>query len=271
MPLLGLVPVFAAVVLAGEGRFGAPNGQNVAGGPLASGAGAPAGAPTAGLGSQAAPAATAVATSSASTEAVTGTAGNQAAPNATANQGLTGQAAPGATTQGAPGAANAAQGATVTGATSQAVVVAGTTAGDLPTAGTTGEGVAVAGSAAQVAAGPGGGQDQGGGAFRAYAVQPGDTVKFVAQMYGVSPASISQASGLRNPDLVRVGQVLTIPRQPGWLYRVEPGESLDQIAARTRVPTEIILSASNVATGTVNAGDVILIPDQTSAVVAAGK
>ena len=50
-------------------------------------------------------------------------------------------------------------------------------------------------------------------------MQPGDTVKFVAQMYGVSPASISQASGLQNPDSLRIGQVLTIPSQPGWLYR----------------------------------------------------
>ena len=100
------------------------------------------------------------------------------------------------------------------------------------------------------------------GPFRAYAVQPGDTVKFVAQMYGVSPASISQASGLANPDRLRIGQVLTIPNSPGWLYRIQPGETLDQIAARTGVATEIIQSASNLASGSVRAGDVILIPDQ---------
>src|SRR5215471_4272409 len=61
-----------------------------------------------------------------------------------------------------------------------------------------------------------------GGPFVAYRVKPGDTVRFIARMYGVSTASISQASGLTNPDLVRVGQVLTIPAQPGWLYRVQP-------------------------------------------------
>ena len=85
-------------------------------------------------------------------------------------------------------------------------------------------------------------------------------------MYGVSAASISQASGLRNPDLLRVGQVLTIPIQPGWLYRVQPGESLDQIAARTGVSTTIIASASNLATDSVRPGDVILIPDQAVAI-----
>jgi spore germination protein len=91
----------------------------------------------------------------------------------------------------------------------------------------------------------------------------------VAELYGVSPASISQASGLQNPDRLRVGQVLTIPRQPGWLYRVQAGETLDQIAARTGVTTEIILSASKLGTDTVEPGDVILIPDQAAA--AAGK
>jgi LysM repeat protein len=103
------------------------------------------------------------------------------------------------------------------------------------------------------------------GPFRTYRVQPGDTVKFVAEMYGVSPASIAQASGLANADNLKVGQVLTIPSQPGWLYRVQPGETLDQIAARTGVATEIIASASKLSTDAVRAGDVILIPDQTVA------
>jgi LysM repeat protein len=99
------------------------------------------------------------------------------------------------------------------------------------------------------------------GPFRAYRVQPGDTVKFVAQMYGVSPASISQASGLTNPDVLRVGQILTVPASPGWLYRVQPGETIGQIAARTGVSQDRILSASNLQVASVNAGQVILIPD----------
>jgi LysM repeat protein len=103
------------------------------------------------------------------------------------------------------------------------------------------------------------------GPFRAYRVQPGDTVKFVAQMYGVSPASIIQASGLQNPDVLRVGQVLTVPAAPGWLYRVQAGETLDLIAARTGVPAERIANASNLTAASVTSGDVILIPDQAQA------
>jgi LysM repeat protein len=101
--------------------------------------------------------------------------------------------------------------------------------------------------------------------FRAYRVQPGDTIRFIAQTYGVSPASIAQASGLRNPDHLRVGDVLTIPSQPGWLYRIQPGETLGQIAARTGVPAESIVSASKLSNDTIQAGDVILIPEQSAA------
>jgi LysM repeat protein len=59
-----------------------------------------------------------------------------------------------------------------------------------------------------------------------------------------------------------VGQVLTIPASPGWLYRVQPGETLDQIAARTGVATDAIASASGLTAASVDAGTVLLIPDQ---------
>jgi LysM repeat protein len=108
-------------------------------------------------------------------------------------------------------------------------------------------------------------QTETGGPYRAYRVQAGDTVKFVASMFGVSTASVAQASGLQDPDKIRIGQVLTIPAQPGWLYRVQPGENLDQIAARTGVSSQVIADASQLRTASVRAGDVILIPDLSAA------
>ena len=57
--------------------------------------------------------------------------------------------------------------------------------------------------------------------------------------------------------------MLTIPNQPGYLYRLQPGETLDQIAARTGVASDVIASASMLTNGTARAGDVILIPDLT--------
>jgi LysM repeat protein len=90
-------------------------------------------------------------------------------------------------------------------------------------------------------------------------------VRFIARTYGVSAASISQASGLSNPDQLHVGQVLTVPAHPGWLYRVQPCETLDQISARTGVATDSIVSASGLSAASVGPGDVILIPDQSLA------
>jgi LysM repeat protein len=86
-------------------------------------------------------------------------------------------------------------------------------------------------------------------------------VKIVARMYGVSTASVANASGLANPDRLQVGQVLTIPNQPGWLYRVQPGETLDQIASRTGVSIDAIATVSGLTAATVRPGQVILIPD----------
>ncbi len=164
---------------------------------------------------------------------------------------------------GLAGSAQTGAGAGATSNGTSTIALGGTTTGGGTPAGsgTTAGGSSTAGSGTTTGAGT-----TAASGFRAYAVQPGDTVKFVAQMYGVSAASISQASGLQNPDVLRVGQVLTIPAQPGWLYRVQPGENLDQIAARTGVATAIIASASNLTTDAVRPGDVILIPDQAGAI-----
>jgi LysM repeat protein len=242
VPAIGLLPVLVAVVLASEGvRLGGPSGQPVASGALATsmtgaaqpavGAGVPIGpTPVAGL---------------AGSNPTAGA--NGAQPNST----TTSQAAATRASDGTAQSQGTGAGASVNGTSA---TNAGVTTSSTSSSG--GGTLARKGTAIAATSGP----------FRAYTVQPGDTVKFVAQMYGVSAASISQASGLRNPDYLRVGQVLTIPAQPGWLYRVQPGESLDQIAARTGVSTAIIASASNLAPDAVRAGDVVLIPDQAGAV-----
>jgi LysM repeat protein len=203
VPIIGLLPVVVAAVLASEGRFGTTSGL-VPGAPAA-------------------------------TPVVSGTAVAQAQP-----------AAPSGATQ-TPGRLQAATKPTTT---------ATTTASTQPN---------VAAQPAATATSVTAAQQGETGPFRAYRVQPGDTVKFIAQVYGVSPASIAQASGLLNADKLRVGQLLTIPIQPGWLYRVQPGETLDQIAARVGLASEIIVSASKLPTDSVRSGDVILIPDQTIA------
>jgi predicted chitinase/LysM repeat protein len=44
-----------------------------------------------------------------------------------------------------------------------------------------------------------------------YTVQPGDTLSGIASRYGTSVGAIAQANGISNPNLIQVGQQLTIP------------------------------------------------------------
>ena len=53
--------------------------------------------------------------------------------------------------------------------------------------------------------------------YSAHSVQPGDTLNRVATEFGVSRDVILQTSGLADPDVIQPGQVLTIPRDTGWL------------------------------------------------------
>ncbi|MGE5601981.1 MAG: LysM peptidoglycan-binding domain-containing protein, partial [Nitrososphaerales archaeon] len=50
-----------------------------------------------------------------------------------------------------------------------------------------------------------------GGQPTKYTVQLGDTLASIARSFGVSAAALAQANGITNPDLIWVGQQLTVP------------------------------------------------------------
>lgn len=57
-------------------------------------------------------------------------------------------------------------------------------------------------------------------AAEAYTVVGGDTIAKIAGRYGVGISDIVEANQLSNPNLLRVGQVLTIPLGDGWVCPV---------------------------------------------------
>ncbi len=59
-------------------------------------------------------------------------------------------------------------------------------------------------------------------AAEAYTVVGGDTIAKIAGRYGIGISDIVEANRLSNPNLLRVGQVLTIPLGDGWVCPV-PG------------------------------------------------
>jgi LysM repeat protein len=85
-----------------------------------------------------------------------------------------------------------------------------------------------------------------------YVVRAGDTLGAIAKKAGASVASLVQANGLRDADVIRIGQRLTIPGAdagggaagPPGTYTVRRGDTLATIAARTGVPAAVIAAAN---------------------------
>lgn len=71
-----------------------------------------------------------------------------------------------------------------------------------------------------------------------YTVKKGDTLGSIAKRYGISVQQLINANNIKNPNLIYVGQILTIPTESNIhdmnhiLYTVRRGNSLYQIARK---------------------------------------
>lgn len=88
------------------------------------------------------------------------------------------------------------------------------------------------------------------GAAATYVVQRGDTLARIAERTGVTVAALVAANGLRDADLILVGQRLAVPGTggdagaPPGTYLVQRGDTLGAISARTGVPVDTIVAAN---------------------------
>ncbi len=51
-----------------------------------------------------------------------------------------------------------------------------------------------------------------------YKVKAGDTLSEIAKSFDVDMWELADANGIRNPNVIRVGQVLTLPAEKGVRY-----------------------------------------------------
>ncbi|MES2098135.1 MAG: M23 family metallopeptidase [Pseudomonadota bacterium] len=92
-----------------------------------------------------------------------------------------------------------------------------------------------------------------------YIVQPGDTLRGIAEKVGAGSENIASANGLEPPYTVRVGQQLRIPG--GRYHFIRPGESGIAIARAYSVKWSEIVAANNLVEPYVlRSGRRILIP-----------
>lgn len=112
-----------------------------------------------------------------------------------------------------------------------------------------------------------------------YAVQPGDTLVTIAQRFGVTVEALIAANELANPEMLSIGQVLTLPdgagdsgassnsavvtSSLGTTYTVQPGDTLWSIAQAYGTTQAAILAANNLESSTqLQAGRVLTIPNE---------
>ncbi|MCJ7738257.1 MAG: LysM peptidoglycan-binding domain-containing protein [Anaerolineae bacterium] len=90
-----------------------------------------------------------------------------------------------------------------------------------------------------------------------YTVVSGDTLYGISRRYGVTLQAIVTANGIVNPNLIRVGQQLTIPGgaappapapppSGGTVHTVQAGETLTRISLRYGVSVWTIVGANNI-------------------------
>jgi len=100
-----------------------------------------------------------------------------------------------------------------------------------------------------------------------YIVQAGDTLYSLARRYGVTVADLVAANHIANPDLIYVGQRLTIPggsvlpTPTPRTHIVQPGETLLGIALRYGVTMRALQAANGISDPDhIEIGQVLVIP-----------
>jgi len=100
-----------------------------------------------------------------------------------------------------------------------------------------------------------------------HVVAPGETLGVIAGEYGTTIAALASANDISNPNLVRIGQRLTVPAGSGSAapaavtHTVSRGETLAVIAGEYGTTVGAIVSANDIANpNLVRIGQVLTIP-----------
>lgn len=105
-----------------------------------------------------------------------------------------------------------------------------------------------------------------------YTVKAGDTLYSIAKKYNITVSSLAKANSITNYNLIRVGQVLTIPGKTiappatSVKYTVKAGDTLYSIAKKYNITVAPLAKANNITNyNLIRVGQVLTIPGKTTA------
>ena len=97
-----------------------------------------------------------------------------------------------------------------------------------------------------------------------YVVQPGDTLKSIANSFNISLNTLLLANELTNSSVAKVGQSLAILPVDGVLHVVKSGDTMSAIASKYKVQPEDIISYNSLANqDDIYIGDILIVPGGT--------
>lgn len=105
-----------------------------------------------------------------------------------------------------------------------------------------------------------------------YIVEQGDTLALLAEKFGITVATITEANNLTSKSILQPGQKLVILPISGLMHIVKSGETLNKLAIDYKAKAQDIIEANDVGTnGEIFAGDILVIPGGVKPKVASVK
>jgi murein DD-endopeptidase MepM/ murein hydrolase activator NlpD len=101
-----------------------------------------------------------------------------------------------------------------------------------------------------------------GSVFLSYTVRAGDNLGRIARAFSLSQTTLFWANTgtIRDPQMVKIGQVLLIPPMDGLVIETAAGDTLQTIADKYGTSTQVIVDANGLTGTTLAAGQPLLIP-----------
>lgn len=80
--------------------------------------------------------------------------------------------------------------------------------------------------------------------LKTYTVQAGDTLRLIAESFGIRNETLIWANDLANPDLLISGTQLLVPPVDGVMHRVQPGDTVANVAIYYGADTMEVIEAN---------------------------